>query len=468
MVGLKSRCIQIAIAALLQVAFSNAFANAFATGRNDGLRWSELSSRVLFMAKDKYSKGPATHNNGKVLSRAADLERFSTYQTLFTCHDPRNRRTSAEISGSGSSSSTRGELLRFTYDFDELVVGNGTSSEPTSAVMLIHPIGVGIGRWYYDRLMESLHDRYGNLGRRFVFLSPDLLGSGTACAPITESGDDLMTLPLLNISDWSEQVEALMADYEAKSEAKGYFIDSWSMVANGGCSPIALKVAKDGVQGDALFKEKVTNVIISAPPRLPFFLRGNDPEKVKKSYRALSGIWGNIFWWYALRRNGKFVQKFSEKNLVGMPGNLGDDWTPNCVATAKLWGRSRYSTFAFLAGTLQDGCSESLDALKGSDVKVDFIRGTDKRRNRAQSWFWQQRKKGRRDAESRGGSDSVSTDTKEKGDTSLNEKEAEPDTIQKYVQMNGNRGETAYIGGRISLAHEDANGYADALMKFIN
>ena len=112
--------------------------------------------------------------------------------------------------------------------------------------------------------------------------------------------------------------------------------------------------------------------------------------------------------------------------------------------------------------------ARALDALKGSDVKVDFIRGTDKRRNRAQSWFWQQRKKGRRDAESRGGSDSVSTDTKEKGDTSLNEKEAEPDTIQKYVQMNGNRGETAYIGGRISLAHEDANGYADALMKFIN
>eukprot|EP00562_Extubocellulus_spinifer_P034259 CAMPEP_0178696052 /NCGR_PEP_ID=MMETSP0699-20121125/9200_1 /TAXON_ID=265572 /ORGANISM="Extubocellulus spinifer, Strain CCMP396" /LENGTH=511 /DNA_ID=CAMNT_0020341825 /DNA_START=29 /DNA_END=1564 /DNA_ORIENTATION=- len=467
MVGLKSRCIRIAIAALLPVAFSN----AFATGRNVGVRRSEqLSSRVLFMAKDKYSKGGATNGfNGKVISRSADLEGFSTYQTLFTCHDPRNRRTSEEVSGSSASSLRRGELLRFIYDFDELVVGNGTSSEPTNAVMLIHPIGVGIGRWYYDRLMESLHDQYGDMERRVVFLSPDLLGSGTACAPITESGDDLMKLPLLNISDWSEQVEALMADYETKSEAKGYSIDSWSIVANGGCSPIALKVAKDGVQGDALFKGKVTNVIISAPPRLQFFLRGNDPEKVKKSYRTLSGILGNMFWWYSLRRNGKFVQKFSEKNLVGMPENLGDDWTPNCVATARICGgRSRYSTFAFLAGTLQDGCSDSLEGLKGSGVKIDFIRGTDKRRNSARSWFWQrQRKKGRRDAESRGGNDNVSTDIKEKRDTSLNEQEAETDTIQKYVQMNGNRGETAYVGGRISLAHEDANGYAHALMKFI-
>ena len=50
-------------------------------------------------------------------------------------------------------------------------------------------------------------------------------------------------------------------------------------------------------------------------------------------------------------------------------------------------GRSRYSTFAFLAGTLQDGCLDSLNTLKGTDVKIDFIRGTDKRRNRAKSWF---------------------------------------------------------------------------------
>jgi hypothetical protein len=55
---------------------------------------------------------------------------------------------------------------------------------------------------------------------------------------------------------------------------------------------------------------------------------------------------------------------------------------------------SRYSTFAFLAGCLQDGCQASLAALKGkSDVRIDVIKGRDIRQNRAKSWFWQKSKR---------------------------------------------------------------------------
>lgn len=455
MIGLARCNLIIVIAAFACIAFAVAFSNAPTRSSNGSIKHREISP--LFMA--------------------AKPDRHSTYQTLFTSYDPHNRRSS----GSETNETTRrGEILRFTYDFDELVVGNDTSSETTTAVMLLHPIGVGIGNWYYDRLTESLNERYGGIDRRFVFLSPDLLGSASASAPIGESGNELMKLPLLNISDWSEQVEELMADYEAKSEAKGYFIKNWSIVANGGCSPIALKVAQHAanVEGKAPFKGEVTNVIISAPPRLPFFLRGNDPAKVHKSYRTLSGLVGDIFWWYALWRKGKFIQKFSEANLCGKPENLGEDWTPNCVATAKLFGgRSRYSTFAFLAGALQDGCRESLEALQGSGVKVDFIRGLDKRRNRARSWFWQRQKRRKNVTDSGNGTHVVSAHPKEKHAKEKHENALEQqhqgeddestkdETIQQYVKMNGNRGETIYIGGRISLAHEDANGYADALMK---
>ena len=52
----------------------------------------------------------------------------ATYQTLFTMNE--------------------GERLRFQYDFDELVCGNVPADmTPTHAVILTHPIGVGIGRW---------------------------------------------------------------------------------------------------------------------------------------------------------------------------------------------------------------------------------------------------------------------------------------------------------------------------------
>ncbi|KAL7539985.1 hypothetical protein ACHAXR_010653 [Thalassiosira sp. AJA248-18] len=233
-----------------------------------------------------------------------------------------------------------------------------------------------------------------------------------------------------------------MAEYEIKSEGEGHPIGSWSVVANGGCAPIALRVASDYIQKTAPFKASLTNVIISSPPRLPFFLNSStDSTKVKKSYRTLSGITGKLFWWYSLKKDGKFIQKFSERNLVGDAANLGEEWTPNCLAAARLYnGRSRYSTFAFLAGTLQDGCLESLNALKGANVAIDFIR-TDKRRNRARSWFWTRKKK--------------ATD------------DDEEETIQHYVYNNGNRGSEIFIGGRISLAWEDSDGYAKGLMELL-
>ena len=182
---------------------------------------------------------------------------------------------------------------------------------------------------------------------------------------------------------------------------------------------------------------------------MPFLIESNtDSKKVHKSYRTLSGIVGKAFWWYSLRKGGLFIQKFSEKNLVGDPANLGEEWLPNCLASSTSFnGQSRYSTFAFLAGCLQDGCIDSLDTLKGSNVVIDFIRGEDKRRNSAKSVFWTRKKK------------------KASCDEVESKKE---DTIQQYVSRNGNRGNEIFVKGRISLAWEDANGYATGLMKHIS
>jgi hypothetical protein len=253
--------------------------------------------------------------------------------------------------------------------------------------------------------------------------------------------------PLLNITDWSNQLMSLMADYESRHKADES-IQKWVIVANGGCSPIALKVAQSSVTNTATSNAPVTNVILSSPPRLPFFLEPTDPVKIHKSYQTLSGTIGKFFWWYALRNKGKFIQKFSERNLVGDAKSLGDHWTPNCIAAAKLNnGQSKYSTFAFLAGALQDGCVSSLKSLRGTNVKVDFIRGNDVRRNRARSWFWSRKKKTIPPAEG---------------------VEVETRTIQQFIKDNGNRGKEVFVDGRISLAWEDADGYAKRVLELIS
>lgn len=386
---------------------------------------------------------------------------------------------------------------RFTYDYNEMIIDPTTIANradhrqtKTTGIMLIHPIGVGIGKWYYDRLFASLlKEKYSSNNtavagddRRLVILAPDLLGSATACSPIDIATNTPITkqLPLLNITDWSTQILHLMSEYETKCEfeEREYAIDNWSIVANGGCSPIALLVAASSSSPILnqttipSLRAPVTHVILSSPPRLPFFLpdttsaTATDPNKVHKSYRTLSGLVGRLFWWYALRNNGSFIQQFSERNLVGNATNLGGDWTPNCIATARMHnGQSRYSTFAFLAGALQDGCFESLSILKRQSMTIDFIRGTDRRRNRARSWFWTRRKRQEKESEKKNDGDVEGGS----GSEHLVGGVVYDLTIQQYVRDNGNRGKVAFVdNARISLAWENSDGYAKALLELCN
>lgn len=308
---------------------------------------------------------------------------------------------------------------------------------------MVHPIGVGISNWFYDRLYtsfdESQRDQTLNSSKTdLVLISPDLLGSGSAL------WESKAKPPMLNISDWSDQIDDLMKHIEDSNQ---FPIGQWCVVANGGCSPIALQVAARSVEGTASFQHPVSNVILSSVPRLPFFLEGTDPVKVAKSYKTLSGLVGRLFWWYSCKNKGAFIQKFSEKNLVADPRNLGDTWRPTCYKTARRDnGKSRYSTFAFLAGTLQDGCVSSLDTLKKhtDKIRIDVIRGRDIRQNRAKSWFWQRRKRRKK------------------------EKATVPTPrFRDYLEENSLGGEEILIGGRISLAHEDAEGYRDAMLSFL-
>lgn len=433
-------CLALSLLLLLSFAAYGAAFTSIQTCRYNQNRWYATSTPLL-SSSEPYD----------VVTKRSTL----TFETTFATNRSTQKTNKKKLMSltrlkkflSRKSTKSTPTSYKIAYDYDELVIGNASPENTTTAVMLVHPIGVGIGKWYYDRLLESLVDADVHQGRRIVFLSPDLLGSFTASSPIqADSGQELKKFPLLNITDWAEQLENLMSKYEKKSCEEGYEIGKWSIVANGGCAPIALKVAQSAVDKSAPFDKDLTNVIISSPPRLPFFLEGTDPNRVQRSYRTLSGIVGKLFWAYSLRKNGQFIQNFSERNLVGDPASLGDHWTPNCVRAAKhLGGKSKYSTFAFLAGALQDGCRESLESLKGTDVKIDFIRGTArKQRRRPKSYFWRR-----------------------KPSDKLLETEVEQETVEEYIARNGNRGGTASIGGRISLAWEDSKGYARELINLL-
>ena len=57
---------------------------------------------------------------------------------------------------------------RYNYCYDELVLGDDREEVTlapgrTTAVVLVQPIGVGIGRWYYGRLLISLREEFDRI-----------------------------------------------------------------------------------------------------------------------------------------------------------------------------------------------------------------------------------------------------------------------------------------------------------------
>jgi len=324
---------------------------------------------------------------------------------------------------------SRSKVLEYHFHYLANVLdipGNSITPTKHRVIVLIHPIGVGIGRWYYDRLLAELEKRQGSFTQPSTFIAPDLLVCGTASDPEV-AGKFRRKLPLFSTKDWSSQVIQLIKQYEASNVGLDF---DWVLLSNGGCVPIALDAA-------AQVSGKVSQIILSAPPRISGLLRESPPiKKVHKAYRRLSGVIGRIFWWYALRKNGRFIQKFSEKNLAADPASLGDAWTPTCVETCHRWENSRFSTFAFLAGALQLDCRSSLESLKSKPI--DVITGGDGRRNPAKSWFWDKIRA------------APSTQT-----------------VSEFLQGNGNGGRERTVGGRRCPAHEDAAGFADALIELI-
>lgn len=318
------------------------------------------------------------------------------------------------------------------------------------ATVLIQPIGVGIGRWYYDDLLKELskHKFTHNKFDEFVFLAPDLLGCDTASNVRGKDGSILNRLPMFTVNDWSHQITNLMQTFEIDFPDQSVNIE-WSVVANGGCVPIALEVAKQyltSTDQTRIFHGRLKNLVLSATPRAESLICPEDQQKVLRAYKRLCGFVGNVFWWYALRRNGAFIEKFSEKNLLASKPRK--EWTTQCIETAKSFdGRSRYSTFAFLAGSLNGGSQTRLDALKNRKyISVDVITGKDKRKNPAKSWFWEKRRKIEKEGENR----------------------PEQTSLVRLLKENGNTARELLVRGRRCPAYEDPAGFADALVELID
>lgn len=198
------------------------------------------------------------------------------------------------------------------------VVGDPSTS--ASPLVLIHPIGVGLSRTFWQRFSEKL-----SLQSDLTIYNPDLLGCGEC---------DLPSVAYYPI-DWAKQLQHFI-----KTVVKQPVV----LVVQGASFPIAIKLTQ------LLEPHEIKGLILSAPPAWRTMRDTAKPRQQKLLWNLLFnspvGL-GNLFYRYARRR--QFLESFSIRQLFANAEQVDPQWLDELIKGAKDL-QSRYAVFSFLAG----------------------------------------------------------------------------------------------------------------------
>jgi pimeloyl-ACP methyl ester carboxylesterase len=185
-------------------------------------------------------------------------------------------------------------------------------------LLLIHPIGVGLSRRFWDRFcQEWLHQKPENL-----IYNPDLLGCGESDMPHRAYRSEL----------WAEQLQHFIQTIVQKPVI---------VVVQGALFPVAISLFQQ--IDSALIK----GMILAGPPAWKIMTNPTEHWQQQLTWKILSSPAGNAFYRYARRR--KFLRSFSDRQLFAEPKAVDDQWLDTLEAGATNL-ESRHAVFSFLAG----------------------------------------------------------------------------------------------------------------------
>ncbi|MBE9044213.1 alpha/beta hydrolase [Pleurocapsales cyanobacterium LEGE 10410] len=200
-------------------------------------------------------------------------------------------------------------------------VSDSTNSQTETTIVLIHPIGVGLSRLFWQRFIKTWLTRHSNS----VIYNPDLLGCGESAMPA------VAYYP----SDWAAQIS-----YFIKSVVRKPVV----LIVQGASFPIAIELTQH------LEPNWIEKLVLSAPPAWRTMTDAAQPQQQKLLWNLLFnspiGL-GNLFYRYARRR--QFIESFSIRQLFADPRQVDRQWLNELTEGAKN-PHSRYAVFSFLAG----------------------------------------------------------------------------------------------------------------------
>jgi pimeloyl-ACP methyl ester carboxylesterase len=224
--------------------------------------------------------------------------------------------------------------LRCAYD---VLTPINTTAEGIS-LLLIHPIGVGLSRHFWQRFCDEWYKQ----GNRNLIYNPDLLGCGESDMP------HVAYTPI----DWAAQLEYFIQTVIQKPVI---------LVVQGALFPVAIELVKK--QPDL-----IAGIILSGPPAWSVMTKPAPEWQQKLLWNLLfDSPSGNLFYRYARRK--KFLEDFSIKQLFDSKEDVDDEWLDTLQEGAKN-PATRYAVFSFLAGFWRKDYQKAIESIEQPTLAV--------------------------------------------------------------------------------------------------
>jgi pimeloyl-ACP methyl ester carboxylesterase len=192
-----------------------------------------------------------------------------------------------------------------------------TETEATP-LLLIHPIGVGLSRRFWDRFIQAWRQTRPHQ----PIYNPDLLGCGESEMP------HLAYKP----QDWAAQLLHFIQTVVQKPVI---------VLVQGALFPVAIELAQIADAG------LIRALVLSGPPAWPVMTQPTPEWQQRLSWSLFDSPLGQGFYQYA--RQQSFIQRFSIRQLFATAEDVDAEWLDRLTEDAKQQA-SRYAVFSFLAG----------------------------------------------------------------------------------------------------------------------
>lgn len=200
----------------------------------------------------------------------------------------------------------------------EVIASTVTGRTSPYAILLIHPIGVGLSRKFWHRFCQQWQGR-GNLE---TIYSPDLLGCGESALPRVAYTPEDFAAPL------KELIETVIK--------KPVIV-----ISQGASFPITLELL-------ALKPSpNIAGLILAGPPAWSIITQEKTTRQQRLLWNLFDSPLGGLFYRYARRRN--FLESFSVRQLFDKAEDVDQTWLEMLQAGAEDLN-TRHGVFAFLAG----------------------------------------------------------------------------------------------------------------------